>query len=243
MPKGIKEVIHQKYYEHKFKKARQSDEVELEILSTLIGKGQCAADVGANYGLYTKFLSAMAGPGGSVHSFEPIEKTFRALHHNVKRFGLGNVTTYKLALSDKSGSAHMEVPRYESGGENLYEAHISEDSKKEGEEVQTDTLDQVLNGVKLDFIKCDVEGHELQVMKGAVEHLKSDRPLLMLEINAGLESRSSQPLLDFLADLGYRPFIPGPEGISVIDQKYSGVNYFFLNEEHQRDFMPSRPQP
>ncbi|MEQ8324171.1 MAG: FkbM family methyltransferase [Vicingaceae bacterium] len=232
LPHFIQRLVRMKYYEYKFKKAGVSDEMEIGVLSTIIESGSTVLDIGANYGLYTKFLSKFTGTTGMVHSFEPVAKTFDVLKNNVSKFKLTNVRLHNLALSDAVGFAKMSIPQYEKGGENLYEAHISNDGT--GEEVVTNTIDNVMKDEVVHFIKCDAEGHDLAVLRGAINLLERDHPMLMLEINGGINSNEPdiKALLDYLYEFNYEAFIPNNKLLIKPIEEYRGVNFFFLNADH-----------
>jgi FkbM family methyltransferase len=146
-------------------------------------------DIGANFGLFTRFLSESAGPGGSVHSFEPTLAMSRVLNHNVKALPLGNVTTSPFALSDRIGSARIKVPVHSNRAPNYYEASLCiapGTTVGEVEMIETTTLDAYCeaNCIKgFTFIRCDVEGHEIAVLNGARRTLERFRPAILLEVN------------------------------------------------------------
>lgn len=91
----------------------------------------------------------------------------------------------------------MEVPSYDFGGENFYMAHVVDESIGDGarlqRQVQLTTLDSVLQGLadNVAFVKCDVEGHELAVIKGAVKLIHQEKAAWLIEV-----SRASDPDID-----------------------------------------------
>jgi FkbM family methyltransferase len=192
LPLRVQSRIRDSHYLTKLRTATLSDEVDLQVIDLLVNPGDAVMDIGANFGLFTRFLSEKTGPEGSVHSFEPTVTMSRVLNHNVNSLALGNVTTSPLALSDKNGSAQIRVPVHGNRTPNYYEASlcISPDTAiGEVDTVQTTTLDAYCeaNAVhNLTFIKCDVEGHEIAVLKGARRTLEIFRPAILLEINEPL---------------------------------------------------------
>jgi FkbM family methyltransferase len=165
----------------------------------LIAKGDTVLDIGANFGVFTKLFSELVGPQGSVISFEPIPQTFRTLAAGVKRYHLDNVRVFNKALSDIVGTVQMFVPQYaDAPGDNLYEASIVSNSQSQN----TLTIDSVsidsLQLPRVDFMKIDVEGHELNVLQGGRRTLEQHHPTLMVEV-------SSPGTADFLCkEMGYR---------------------------------------
>lgn len=201
------------YYLNLLKRTAPECEPDLLALRKLIGPGSHCFDVGANIGVYTRELSALAGPQGRVKAFEPVPETFVALSNNVRRLGLTNVEVFNAAISDHHGRVAMSVPMRDDGTPNLYRAQVGE-----GDAVPCFPLDSVLE--RVDFIKIDVEGHEFEVLKGAAELLRAHRPQLLVE--------TEQPaVFSFLGDLGYSPYFV-QAGVLKRHDGEQAINYFFL---------------
>jgi FkbM family methyltransferase len=202
------------YYLNVLRKIGPDCEPDLLALRNVVHRGARCLDVGANIGVYTKELSALAGPTGKVKAFEPVQETFAALSANVRRLGLRNVEVYNLAISDRQGRVSMSIPIREDGLPNLYRAEICE-----GQSVECVPLDSLTEPV--DFIKIDVEGHEFEVLKGAAELLRCYRPSLLVETQ-------QQSVFSFLADLGYSAYVARAGAL----RRHCGeeaINYFFVN--------------
>lgn len=177
--------------------------------------GDCVVDAGANIGYVTLLLSRWVGEAGCVHSFEPVQETFEWLAESVRRLKLANVNLHNCGLSDSAHGATMGIPRYVSGGENLYESRIVEEGRgarfARTVNVSLNTLDALLAGSsqRLSFIKIDVEGHELLAVKGALRVISRDKPALLIEVT-GDPDRPDLPageLFALLAGLDYSPFV------------------------------------
>ena len=146
----------------------------------LIQSGDTVLDIGGNIGVYTRFCSEFVGPSGHVITLEPVPQTFAYLQSNVRALGLRNVELKNVAASDRnSDDARMFVPDYATGGENLYEASLSD---KGNVPVKTARLDELFPELHPSFIKIDVEGHEVACLKGAANLLKRARPAVMIEV-------------------------------------------------------------
>jgi FkbM family methyltransferase len=138
-----------------------------------IHEGDCVLDLGANIGAYTKPLSVWVGSSGQVHAFEPIPETFDYLANSTKQLGLKNVICHNEGASSVSRRARLKVPYG-----NFYQAQLSE----EGLEVKLVKLDDLFpSGIS--FVKCDVEGHELEVIEGAKGLIKACRPTWLMEVS------------------------------------------------------------
>lgn len=171
----------------------------LELLLDLIGKipNPVVLDIGANIGNHTL---AFATRAASVHAFEPIPAIYRLLQDNVAANGLVHVHTHPLALSDTAGTATIYMVRQGNFGASSF------DQRAEGVdpvEVHKQTGDEFVRqqGIgRIDFIKIDVEAHEVFVLRGLMNTLKRDLPWLTMEWNDLLtvERLNHSPELAFL---------------------------------------------
>ncbi len=162
-------------------------------------------DVGAHIGAYT---IPVAKKAQKVIAFEPNKYSFELLTKNISLNHLTNITAYNLAVSKKSGTTPF---CYEN--EPVYSRIIDSDqsSKFTAMEnakglnnninlVDTIDLDSVLSKEdRIDWIKIDVEGHELDVLKGAMQTIRLHKPKIIIE----LLSRNLQRLKTIAHSLGY----------------------------------------
>jgi FkbM family methyltransferase len=137
-------------------------------------------DVGANLGSFTLPL-AKANPHLTFHAFEPQRIIYYQLCGNTLINGLDNVYNHEIALSTTSDSVTVQLPDY-SAEANIGAFSIDEDTRKNDYEcqtadrfvsIQTEPLDD-LNYKNVRLIKVDVEGHELEVIKGGIETIKAN---------------------------------------------------------------------
>ena len=184
LPKPIVSELRHRKHLRDLPTAKEPEEPQVR---SLIREGNVVLDIGANFGVFTKLFSELVGVDGSVMAFEPTPETFRTLSAGVNRLGLRNVKTFNKAVSDGVGTVTMQVPQYANAkGDNLYESHIVNSNASElsnSFRVQTVTIDS-LQLSEVDFIKIDVEGHELQVVRGGAETIKRFRPTLMVEVTS-----------------------------------------------------------
>lgn len=145
--------------------------------------GDVCLDIGANAGWFTTLLMKLAGKSGSVHSFEPVPATFERLCENIElNKELGTCIANDFALGDKIGEIEMVL---ESG---VPDGHASVSTSQE-EIVRSGvavagvkTLDSYLseNAVgSVDFLKADIEGSELSMLKGASKLFQQEIPPVM----------------------------------------------------------------
>jgi FkbM family methyltransferase len=153
-------------------------------------------DVGANVGYYTLMA---AKHGAEVLSFEPIPEVFQILSDNLTvNNAFSNTIAQNLAVSDKLGTAHLEIPAGHTGA-----AFLSD----EGIEVKTTTLDHYMAFFddKRVLIKVDVEGAEPQVWRGMQQVLKRASVTMILEWDVarwGLEGST-----EFAEELFTLPYV------------------------------------
>jgi FkbM family methyltransferase len=169
----------------------RSPEPEWDRLAEWIKPGDTVLDIGANAGHYTLRMSELVGPNGLVIAFEPIAETFRELSYDCGQARYKNIALVNAAVSDRPGRVRMTVPTRDS-----YRASVTDS----GDAVLAITID-AMKLPKVDLIKIDVEGHELQALLGARELLERDKPLLVVEENDRRDTRVGT----FLSEFGYRP--------------------------------------
>jgi FkbM family methyltransferase len=132
-------------------------------------------DVGANIGMYSLLAAHLVGDGGRVFSFEPTRESFNSLLKNIKLNDLTNITPVMSAVSDSEGRVNFLNNKRSKEQNRLATAEVKEE-KNEVEEVQAVRLDNFLkfNNIDgVDFLKIDVEGAELLVMRSLGEKISS----------------------------------------------------------------------
>lgn len=176
-------------------------EREIALVPLLADPERVSLDIGANRGVWTE---ALRRHSRAVFAFEPNPKMFRMLSRGI---GPG-VTALPYALSDSAGTAELRVPRrrrgYSNQGATL--AHASLGAMPFGSlEVERRRLDDLDLG-DVGFIKLDVEGHELDVLRGGEALLARCRPTLIVEME---EKHTARPITALIADVcayGYDAF-------------------------------------
>lgn len=172
------------------------------LLRRLLRPGMTVVDVGAHVGYYTRLFSRLVGATGAVYAFEPHPRNFSLLEHNTKR--LTNVVRISLALSDREGETRLFESAQATGGHSLlasrgpYTREIA---------VRTTSLDEWVGERDIDLIKLDVEGAELEVLRGARKMIGRARRLALIvefypraQAARGMDPRT---LLDELRALGF----------------------------------------
>lgn len=181
----------------------RTERQQLKTLLHLDLTGATALDIGANKGIYSFWLSRAVGPAGRVIAFEPQPE----MAEYIERRHLRNVEVVNAALSDHDGSAALSRKRVGDGSASLGRSIGS------AIDVKLMRLDDFGPISNLKFIKCDVEGHELSVFRGAERLLRSTRPILQFESTPD----EIEPIQSFLLRLGYSGMMFGENGCLAVE--------------------------
>lgn len=172
-------------------------EGELRRLGDFVPRDRTAIDVGAWWGPWTYWLSRRVP---SVHTFEPVPYIASFLQE-VSR---PNVTVHNLALSDSEDTAVLHMPSTGTGSEGRSTLHAPPFANATDIEVKVVPLDSVVLPGSIGFIKIDVEGHEEQVLRGALETIREHQPVLLVEVESHDDRHSRvDDVVALLSELGY----------------------------------------
>ncbi|GAA4552045.1 FkbM family methyltransferase [Amycolatopsis samaneae] len=193
-------------------------DTELHTLRDLVGPGDVCVDVGAAAGLYSQALSQLAGPAGTVHSIEPLAFSHPGWARVLGVWARPNVVRHTLALGAGTGRAAMRVPfgpRGPATSRSFLDWHTSglgsnaEYPYHADLLVDTTTLDGFRDETgltRLDFLKIDVEGGELHVLRGGARTIAEFRPTMLVEIEARHTERydhTPDDVVRWLGEHGY----------------------------------------
>lgn len=169
-------------------------------------------DVGAHAGHFTKLYSSLV-PDGCVYSLKPSAYSRRILQTMIGIKGLDNVFMVPCGLSDSARAELLHTPIKDRGSLGYGLAFVGDTAGSPRQLVSTSvrlaTIDGIVEALgieRLDFLKADIEGAELAMLRGAWETLQQYLPTLYLEIDDGALARngdSGAELLSYLAGLGY----------------------------------------
>lgn len=164
---------------------------------SLVGRRRVAVDIGAHVGLWAWPLSF---DFEGVVAFEPMSGHVECFNANLA--DAANVELHHCALGDHAGEVAVRNRTAESSGDTGVEPDGS------GEKVRMRTLDE-FDLQDVDLLKCDCEGFEVFIMRGAVETLKRCRPVIIVEQKpeTGMEARygiGTTDAVSFLESIGYK---------------------------------------
>lgn len=136
----------------------------VDLFRTLINPDDVIADIGANIGLTAILFSSLAR---KVFAFEPSPSTYRILTNNLDLAAARNVEPINIGLGDKAESLTITFANNNRSG-GYVSQKIRPDTGHVTEKIQVDTLDNLFasGGFSPNFLKIDVEGFELNVIKG-----------------------------------------------------------------------------
>ncbi len=156
-----------------------SYEVEKQLaVKARLRPGLVFYDVGANVGYYSLLAAKYVDNTGEVIAFEPFPKNIEYLSHHILLNRLTNIKIIPKALSDHSGKDKFFC------GNEASSCHINPEGNIE---VTVSTLDAILKEESIrppDIIKVDIEGSEIDFLKGAVNILKINSPLIFMAVHS-----------------------------------------------------------
>lgn len=196
--------IAQRTYRRYIRPHMLQDEPEVYILKGM--KFDHCLDVGANVGTYSILLSRNAN---RVYAFDPAPSSFASL----QTLQIKNVIAYNLALGSESGATEIALPVIHGKVDHalatlrpLSSGEFEAVEKHKVKVVKFDDFAPTIDSDRIDFVKIDVEGFELQALRGMERLLARRKPDLMIEI----EKRHNPDYIkvfDYLRGLGYETFV------------------------------------
>jgi FkbM family methyltransferase len=176
----------------------------LHVLSKCLSKGDVFLDIGSNIGLMALYGSKCVGPGGKVLAFEPEPVIFETLNKNITINQVAHIKTLQMALGSTQGTATIYNSKNNFGAPSLIKTdkqsgHSSNVAIRRLDDV---LLEQEIADVRM--MKVDVEGWELEVLKGCPNLLsRKDAPIICIEIS-NLHSThmgSTKDIYDFIVNI------------------------------------------
>lgn len=214
------------------------DRQSWQVIQKVCDENACCVDVGCHKGEIMDWF-VQQSPKGSHWGFEPIPAMYNQLVSKYQKNP--NITIYPYALSDSNGTTTFNLvltnPAYSGILKRNYD-HANE--KDQTIEVEIRTLDDLLQNVnRIDLIKIDVEGAELQVLKGACKTLARTRPVVIFEHGLGAsDCYGTQPsqIFQLFSDLGFQlntmeNWLKNKTSLTLAEfeqQFYQKLNFYFI---------------
>ena len=163
-----------------------------------VSAGDIVFDIGAHAGYFSLLFSRLVGKAGKVFAFEPLPGNIQFLKKHLDLNKCMNVELIEAAVSEKSGRSRFMI------GQDSFSGHLVKSGEQgEGHFINIIALNDFVRQRSLDrvdFIKIDVEGAELDVLVGARPILKHMQPTLFISLHSEELSRG---VTEFLKSLGY----------------------------------------
>lgn len=208
------------------------EEEELKIASKYIKRDSTILDIGANIGLHALRFSSMA-KNGVVIACEPQPKTFDTLKNNITQNEIKNIIPLNLAIDQSATIADFLVMK-----DDAYSSLIDTGRKELSGKVKVlcVSVDGLLGNIKVDFVKIDVEGLELNVLQSMSNLIQRYHPVIFCEIYKGkIESNNPRDTISYLRNYGYQVYrvIDGELVEFGTTEKHVDhyYNYFFVYGE------------
>ncbi len=212
---------------------------ELDMLSKYLDADSICFDVGAHGGSWSRGLARIV-PKGHVYSFEALPYYADVLRKTLKLLGRRRVTVLNRAVAEKDDSVQM-VRQDRDGNTLTGKTHVAVtgEGAQEMVSVPAVTLDsfwQEIGEKRVDFVKCDVEGFELFVLRGARKLIEACRPVFYNELNAEWCERydyTPGDIFSFFQRYDYAPFYFDVERglVSVDVDKHVNRDVLFVPKE------------
>lgn len=199
-------------------------EIEGELIDKLMYvKPGKVIEVGANVGIHSVSMAkSLAEVGRQLVLFEPQPFIFQNLCANLALNGLSNVVAWPFACGAEEGIVYFTPPDYRDSG-NFGGVSMVTEGNPEAVAVPCVCLDRVIGNEDVSLLKIDVEGFELDVLKGAVNLLQRARPLVYVENDRREKSRD---LIEYLLGLDYLLYWHSPPLFNPDNYKGKKINHF-----------------
>jgi FkbM family methyltransferase len=227
-------------------KRRESE--SMALFARLVRPGDTVIEVGGHIGYLSLYYVQLVGPNGHVIVFEPGPNNLPYARANLG--GKSNIRLVETAVTDFCGKASFYVeeytgqnnsllPDYSRFDENLTQAGMRVQMKKTAVEVECTTLDEFVTKLSApppSFVKIDVEGAELGVLRGMQRTLRTHNLALMVEV-----TEQASAVYDLLTSAGYRAY--SERGTPILDAAQLQENTFWLKDSDSRRQMLGGAHP
>jgi FkbM family methyltransferase len=177
----------------------------LKTIKTHLPLGGVFIDVGANIGQHSLFAACCVGETGKVTAFEPLPFIAEQNERSIKLNDFSDrITLHTIGCSDHEHTADIQVNSQNVGGSSLHTSDVSHAQIS----ISLTTADTYLSNEKrVDFIKIDTEGHELETLTGLAQTISQFSPTLLLELSPSLykdRNKVAEQIFDLLDTHGYK---------------------------------------
>lgn len=212
------------------------EENELQMILKLVDENANVFDIGGNIGWVSMNISRHKDKV-NIFTFEPIPKTFEFLKKNIKLNDFTNINANNFGFSNEERELNFYY--YPEGSGNASLANLSNSSNVQKTICSVKRLDDFVfnNNLKVDFIKCDVEGAELFVFQGGIEAINTYRPIVFTEMLRKWAAKFNyhpKEIISLFKEIGYKCFTIHGEKLKEffeMNDETIETNFFFLHSE------------
>lgn len=220
------------------------DFFNFSIINDLVAPTNVCFDIGANIGVYSNVLAMLTGDATNIHSFEPVRHVRNKLLANAKLNGNAAIHVNDVALGDAESRMTMFQikPEHVRGG---VSSLVQNDTYKQlgsqyfdEVEVSVTTIDKYVqhkNLQSVDFLKIDVEGFEMNVLRGGRETIARYRPFILLELDFDRHGTVvAREMKDFFRSLEYQAYEPRMKKKFGVGRRVLALSAYNFQESPER---------
>jgi FkbM family methyltransferase len=191
-------------------------------LAQYLKPGMVFYDIGANVGFFSLISARLVGPTGHVYAFEPVTENAMSLRLNARLNDLQNITVYEKGVSVSSGKGNLFLTKHP-GGATLASRETLNSTVKGTVLIDLVCIDDLIAQKLISppsLIKIDVEGAELDVLRGMDQTINEHSPVIIYETDDRCEEtlrRKNKEIDDFLIAHRYK--------IAPLEPSYSGIKW------------------
>jgi len=156
---------------------------------------KCAIDIGANIGYHSIYMSKKFK---KVYSFEPQIEIFNILNLNIKKNNITNIVSYNYAIGESKKKIKLSC-----NNNNFIHNSIKKIDENGCEVINMLKLDDINELNNIGYIKIDVEGYEYNVLSGAINLIKKNKPIIIFEEHNDIKTFNTPKSILLLKNLGY----------------------------------------
>ena len=160
--------------------------INTRILTKLIKNGMTCLDIGGNIGYYVLLERKLIGDSGKIIAFEPAPLNFQYLKQNIERNNFQNISLFNFACGNEKKNVKFFINK-KSNGSQVYRNESPPDPSLGKiitvEMIILDDFLEKINSEKIDFIRMDAEGYELNIIYGLLKTLEKHKPIISIELH------------------------------------------------------------
>lgn len=208
---------------------------EMYHIKKIVKKEDVIFDIGSNFGYYSVRIATSLKKKCSIYAFEPCLSTYERLLTHIRLNNLRNcIHASRIALSDQIDGEGVLCTRSDNSGATYIKKEVT------GNDCSLTSLDHfvLINNIPtVNFMKIDVEGFEMHVLRGGIKIIKEKKPIILIELNPVCLERCGvkvDDLLNLLSTFGYKFFVANRKKLKTLSEIPTGrdhINAFAFPEE------------